>query len=561
LKIKNGIFLLPTASIGTIKNNQAVSHNKKVLFILYINFISFICIVQSLYILPPKVLNSAIKQYLKYRYDAIESKSADALDIQLQLMNQLVSSAEDTVYGKRHNFYLIKNRNQFINQLPIVRYEDLQPYIDLMMQGQQDVLWPGSIQYFSKSSGTTKQRSKYLPISDSFLRSNLIRSSWDTTAFIYKNDENASIFHNKSLIMGGTLHPYSENKDILVGDISAIMINTIPFIGRPFYAPDFETALLSNWDEKIDRIANQCLEHNVVMFGGVPTWNIVLFNKILERTGKNHMLEVWPELKFYLHGGVNFNPYKALFKKYLPIEDFNYIEVYNASEGYFAVQDDFSKDGMRLLTDNGIYYEFIDPTLLGTSNDRLNTLTLDEVELDKNYAIIISTCSGLWRYAIGDTIKFTSLNPYRIKVTGRTEQYINAFGEEVMISNTDKALALTTEEFGIHVNEYTVAPIFLDDANKGYHQWLIEFNHLPQDLNEFSIKLDDNLRNLNSDYDAKRYKDMALQNLKINIAPQGTFLGWLKRKNKVGGQYKIPRLQNDSNIYNEILSTQSSSNV
>jgi hypothetical protein len=272
------------------------------------------------------------------------------------------------------------------------------------------------------------------------------------------------------------------------------------------------------------------------------------------------MLEVWPELKFYLHGGVNFNPYKTLFKKYLPVEDFNYIEVYNASEGYFSVQDDFSNDGMRLLTDNGIYYEFIEPELLGTSNDRLKTLSLDEVELDKNYAIIITTCSGLWRYAIGDTVKFISLSPFRIKVTGRTEQYINAFGEEVMISNTDKALALTIEEFGIHVNEYTVAPFFLDDKNKGYHQWLIEFNSLPQDLNEFSIKLDENLRNLNSDYDAKRYKDLALQNLKINIAPHGTFLGWLKSKNKVGGQYKIPRLQNDTNIYNEILNTQSAAN-
>ncbi len=503
--------------------------------------------------MPPKVLNSAIKRYLKFRYDNLQKKIADTPDLQEAILKDLVTGAEDTEYGKKYDFLNIYDRQDFIHKVPIVRYDQLQPYIERMMNGGQDILWPGAVKYFSKSSGTTNQRSKYLPISDAFLRSNLIRSSWDTTAFIYQNDEEASIFYNKSLIMGGTLHAYGDNTDILVGDVSAIMINTIPFIGRPFYAPDFETALLPNWEEKIERIANQCLEENVVMFGGVPTWNIVLFNRILEKTGKAHMLEVWPELKFYLHGGVNFNPYKALFARYLPDKDFNYIEVYNASEGYFAVQDDFKNEGMRLLIDNGIYYEFIEANKLERDNIDLEAIPLEKVELDKNYAIIITTSSGLWRYLIGDTVKFVSLLPHKLKVTGRIEQYINAFGEEVMISNTDKALALTLEDFNAHVNEYTVAPTFLDDRHKGFHDWLIEFETIPGDIALFEKKLDDNLRALNSDYDAKRFKDLALENLKINVAKKGTFHNWLKSKNKLGGQYKVPRLQNDRKILDEIL--------
>lgn len=477
----------------------------------------------------------------------------DSADLQELVLKDLVTSAEDTEYGKQYDFLNIYDRSDFVNKVPIVKYDQLQPYIARMMEGEQDILWPGAVKYFSKSSGTTRQRSKYLPVSDAFIRSNLIRSSWDTTAFIYHNDDDASIFYNKSLIMGGTLHPYKEGSEIMVGDVSAIMINTIPLIGRPFYAPDFETALLSNWEEKIERIANQCLQENVVMFGGVPTWNIVLFNRILEKTGKSNMLEVWPELKFYLHGGVNFNPYKSLFAKYLPKEDFNYIEVYNASEGYFAVQDDFRKEGMRLLVDNGIYYEFIEPDKLEKGNAEQATLSLEEVELNKNYAIIITTGSGLWRYLIGDTVKFISTFPHRLKVTGRIEQYINAFGEEVMISNTDKALAMTIEAFDVHVREYTVAPNFLDDHNKGFHDWLIEFETIPHNIALFEKKLDDNLRSLNSDYDAKRFKDLALANLKVNVAHNGTFHNWLKSKNKLGGQYKVPRLQNDRKIYDEIL--------
>ncbi len=506
--------------------------------------------------MPPKVLNTAIKQYLRFRYDALKRKSLEAAEIQEAIMLNLVASASETKYGRKYNFGAIKSLSNFKENVPLVKYEDIQEYINEMMHGSENILWPGSIKYFSKSSGTTKQRSKFLPISDSFLRSNLIRSSWDTTAFIYHNDENASIFHNKSLIMGGSLHPFSENENILVGDVSAIMINTIPFIGRPFYAPDFETALLSNFEEKIERIIDQCLDENIVMFGGVPTWNIVLFNRILEKTGKANMLEVWPQLKFYLHGGVNFNPYRSLFKKYLPDENFNYIEVYNASEGYFSVQDDFKTEGMRLLIDNGIYFEFIDPDYLNDVQANLKTLSIDEVEADKNYALIITTASGLWRYVIGDTVKFTSLNPLRIKVTGRTEQYINAFGEEVMISNTDRALAITIEEFGLHVKDYTVAPKFLDDKSQGYHDWLIEFETLPDNIVLFENKLDDNLRSLNSDYDAKRFHDLALSNLKITTVSKDTFHHWLASKNKLGGQFKVPRLQNDHRLYDEILNCQ-----
>jgi hypothetical protein len=504
-----------------------------------------------------KVLNSAIRQYLKYRYGAIIQRDGGEGALQETLRSNLIDSAADTVYGRKYFFDEIVTYQDFQQGIPLVKYDQLFDYIQLMMDGRPDVLWPGKIKYFSKSSGTTKDRSKFLPISDTFLRANLITSSWDTTTFIYQNDPESTIFYHKSLIMGGSLHKYDFNPEILVGDVSAI-INTIPPIGRPFYAPDFEIALMSDWDEKINKIIERCLDEEIVMFGGVPTWNMVLFNKILDVTGKSNMLEVWPHLKYYLHGGVNFLPYKQLFKQYVPSDDFHFIEAYNASEGYFAVQDRFDLEGMRLLLNNGIFYEFIEPKYLDLDESGCKTLTIDQVKLDVNYVMLITTNSGLWRYIVGDTVSFSTLSPYRLKVTGRVEQYINAFGEEVMVSNTDEALAMTMLQFGVNVKEYTVAPMVSRDV--GYHQWLVEFETEPTDVNLFSHELDKNLRQLNSDYDAKRYMDMAISCLKIKSVPKGTFYNWLKMKNKLGGQNKIPRLQNDRLIIDQLLTIHQAAN-
>jgi hypothetical protein len=331
------------------------------------------------------------------------------------------------------------------------------------------------------------------------------------------------------------------------------MIRTIPFIGRFFYTPNHEIALIDNWEEKIQKITDYCSREDVTMFGGVPTWNIVLFNKILDTTGKENILQIWPNLKCYLHGGVNFEPYKNTFESYIPQEEFLYLEAYNASEGYFAIQDTPKNNGMRLLADNGIFYEFIDTDDIEKSNANELTCTLSDVELNKNYAIILSACNGLWRYYVGDTVEFTSLTPPRLKVTGRIEQYINAFGEEVMIGNTDLALTKTLLQLGLQIKDYTVAPYFITNTSKGYHEWLIEFASEPQDINLFEQILDDNLRAVNSDYDAKRIKSLALNRLKVNVAPSGLFNEWLRQKNKLGGQHKVPRLCNNRKYIDEIM--------
>ena len=503
--------------------------------------------------MPLKILNTIIKQYLTFRYKGIVSKAKNASSVQYQLLKNLVSEAKNTLYGKQHSFGLLKNYNDFKKIVPIVKYDDIFPHIESMMNGVENILWPGKIKYFSKSSGTTNQRSKYIPISNEFLRKNLIRSSWDTTTFIFNIDPSAELFHRKSLIMGGSLHSYDRNKDVVIGDVSAIMIKTIPFLGTHFYTPHYSIALLNNWEEKIEKISSQCSNEDITMFGGVPTWNIVLFNKILEKTGKENILEIWPNLKFYLHGGVNFEPYRSTFANFIPTQNFQYIEAYNASEGYFAIQDTKSNEGMRLLTDNGIFYEFLDADYVDNPDRNELTVTIDNVKLNKNYAIIISGCNGLWRYIVGDTIEFSSLNPYRLKVTGRIEQHINAFGEEVMIGNTDQALSKTLHELNLKIKDYTVAPYYLTNNSKGYHEWLIEFENNPIDVEIFEQKLDNNLRAINSDYDAKRFNDLALIRLKVNVAPKGLFNEWLKNKNKLGGQHKVPRLSNSRKYLDEIM--------
>lgn len=498
-----------------------------------------------------KWINVLVKRYLRRRSAKIEYFRQHPKEVQSELLMSLLYKARHTEYGQKYDFRSILSLSDFSKKVPISDYEELHPWIDQMMHGIPDVLWPGQVRWFAKSSGTTNDKSKFIPVSPENLSGCHVKSSWDAVALLYERRPDMGVFSEKNLVMGGSLQRFEPFPDTHFGDVSAIMVHHMPVIGRPFYTPDFETALLPNWDEKIEKIAQICSRENVTLFGGVPTWTIVLFNRILELTGKENMLEVWPEVKAYMHGGVGFGPYEAQFRDFIPTDDFIYHEVYNASEGFFAVQDQSTDKDMLLLLDNGMYFEFLPEEEWESENPE--AIPLWETEIGKQYALVVSTNSGLWRYTPGDTVRFTSVAPYRIQITGRTRQCINVFGEEVMIANTDRAIAETSQVFGVEINDYTVAPIFLEGTKQGGHQWLVEFNGRVPDVLEFSQALDQKLQALNGDYEAKRYQDMALQNLELIDLPQGTFQYWMASKGKLGGQHKVPRLSNNRKHVEEIL--------
>ncbi len=500
-----------------------------------------------------KILNKGFKKYLNFQHRRVQRYIETPHPVQDAWLERLVQTAKYTQWGRTFGFKHIKNGDDFAKQVPVQDYESLKPYIKRMMYGEKDVLWSGAVKWYSKSSGTTSDKSKFIPVTSVNLKFCHIRGSWDTMSILYQNNPNARQFENKSLIMGGSLEPFQPYPKTKFGDVSAILIHHMPVVARPFYTPDVDTALMSNFEEKIERMARIVgQEKDLVMIGGVPTWTIVLFKRILELTGKQNMLEVWPNLQAYVHGGVNFEPYREQFKQFIPSSKFIYQEVYNASEGYFAIQNDPKEKDMLLLLDNGVYYEFLPMEEWGNENPE--TIQLKDVEIGKNYALVISTNSGLWRYLIGDTVTFTSTYPFKVKITGRTKQYINAFGEEVMVSNTDKALTLACEQTGAMVSDYTVAPIYLSGNQKGGHEWLVEFEKLPKNLNNFTNCLDQNLQHINSDYEAKRFKDMALEKLRLQAIPKGSFNKWLKMKGKLGGQHKVPRLSNNRKYVDDILS-------
>lgn len=495
--------------------------------------------------------NKIMRLFLYIRMKRLEKIRNEGVALQHSILSDFMERAEHTSYGHKFGFKDIGDYESFKKNVPIVTYEDLQPYIRRMMLGEADVLWPGKVKWYAKSSGTTSDKSKYLPITDEFYINNLISSSWDTSTIMYDLMPDCNSFQGKNLTMCGSLSKLSEFPDAVIGDVSAIMFDRMPAVGKPFMAPDKEIALMPNWDEKIAKMSKQLLHEDIVLFGGVPTWTIVLFERMLEETGFDNMLEIWPNVSTYIHGGVGFEPYKKIFEKYIPKDDFHYLEAYNASEGFFAVQDSSNPaNGMLLLTNNEIFYEFL--PIDDVDHNHENTVPLEGVIAGKNYAIVISTSSGLWRYMPGDTVKFSSTKPYRLKVTGRTKHFINVFGEEVMISNTDQALKMACEEFGCIVSEYTVGPRFLEGSKKGGHEWMIEFEKPPIDIKIFEIKLDQYLQSVNSDYEAKRYMDIALDNLKVNILPRGTFVKWLQSKGKSGGQHKVPRLSNSRQYIEEI---------
>ncbi len=497
------------------------------------------------------LVNSIFTWIMKKRMHQIELFIKYPHDVQDEWFQNLISTAQHTEWGKIHGYESIFNQEQFKERVPIQTYDSLKPYIEKMMSGEQNILWPSEIKWFAKSSGTTNDRSKFIPVSEESLEECHFKGGKDLLSMYCNNRPDTRIFTGKCLVLGGSHQINQLNADSCFGDLSAVLIKNLPFWAEFYRTPDMSIALMDNFEEKVEKMARATIDVNVTNISGVPTWNIVLAKRILEITGKDNLLEVWPNLEFYFHGAVNFNPYREQFKKLIPSNDMYYLETYNASEGFFGIQDQSDSEEMLLMLDYGIYYEFLPMEDLDKENPK--TLRLDEVELHKNYALIISTNAGLWRYMIGDTIKFTSLSPHRIQITGRTKHFINAFGEELIIDNAEKGLSKACKETGAIIRDYTACPIYFQGNEAGGHEWIIEFEKKPDDLERFTDLMDQTLREINSDYDAKRYKDMALGRPLVHLAPDGTFYEWMKSRGKLGGQHKVPRLANDRGYVDEIL--------
>ncbi|POS01471.1 GH3 auxin-responsive promoter [Flavobacterium croceum DSM 17960] len=500
--------------------------------------------------MPLPIINSIASWVLKQRIHQIELFLKYPHEVQNELLLNLIRNCEKTVIGNKYDFASIKNYEAFAERVPISAYEDLEPMIEETRKGYQNIFWHTPIKWFAKSSGTTNAKSKFIPVSNEALEDCHYKGSKDLLCMYLNNNENSEMFLGKSLRLGGSSQIY-ENNNTFFGDLSAILIENMPMWAEFSSTPSNKTSLMSEWEAKLTAIINETKQENVTSFAGVPSWILVLMNRILQETGKSNLIELWPNLEVYFHGGVSFEPYREQYKSLLPKSDFKYYEIYNASEGFFAIQDLNYSNDLLLMLDYGIFYEFIPMETFGTTHQK--TIRLNDVELHKNYAVVITTNAGLWRYLIGDTVRFTSLKPYRIRVSGRTKHYINVFGEELMVENTDMALATTCKNFNCEVKDYTVAPIFMHGKEKGAHEWIIEFSKCPDDVKAFEQELDKTLQSLNSDYEAKRYNNMTLNLLKINVARENLFYDWLKTKNKLGGQNKIPRLSNQRDYLEQLL--------
>jgi hypothetical protein len=480
----------------------------------------------------------------------IESWMNNPVAAQREVLQDLVTTAQYTQFGHQYKFAKLFNLREFKNTVPVHEYDDIKPYIERMMQGEENVLWPTPVTWFAKSSGTTSDKSKFIPVSEESMKDGHFKASKDVLTLYYNNFPASDLLTGKGLVIGGSHNIYPFNEEIQFGDLSAVLMQNAPFWTNWIRTPELSVLLMDEWESKIEKLAETTVKENVTSISGVPTWNLVLFRRILELTGKQTIAEVWPELELFMHGGVSFVPYREQFEKVIG-KPINYLEMYNASEGFFAAQDQPGEEGMLLFADHGIFYEFMPLEEYGKQFPK--TIGLNKVELGKNYALIISTNGGLWRYIVGDTIQFTSLQPFRIKVSGRIKHFINAFGEELMVDNTDKAIAIACEQTGAIVNEYTAAPIYFSQGNNGAHEWLIEFEKDPVGLNDFVYELDTALKNLNSDYEAKRHKNIALRLPFVQPVPKGTFHRWLQSKGKMGGQHKVPRLSNDRTYVEEII--------
>jgi hypothetical protein len=497
-----------------------------------------------------KLLSPAISRLARLRMWRIESWMNNPVAAQREVLQDIVTTAQYTQFGHQYQFSGLFSIRDFKNTVPVHEYDDLKPYIERMMNGEENVLWPTPVTWFAKSSGTTSDKSKFIPVSEESLKDGHYKASKDVLTIYYNNFPSSNLLTGKGLVIGGshTIHHY--NEEVHYGDLSAVLMQNAPFWSNWIRTPDLSIALMDEWENKIEKLAESTIRENVTSISGVPTWTLVLLRRILEITGKKTIGEVWPNLELYLHGGVSFVPYQEQFEVIIG-KPISYLEMYNASEGFFAAQDTPTEEGMLLFADHGIFYEFMPVEEYGKKFP--HTIGLNKVELNKNYAVVISTNGGLWRYIVGDTVQFTSLQPHRVKVTGRLKHFINAFGEELIVDNADKAIALACEQTGAVVNEYSAAPIYFSHDSTGAHEWLIEFEKEPSGLNDFVYELDTALKNLNSDYEAKRHKNIALRLPFVHPVPKSTFHKWLHSKGKLGGQHKVPRLSNNRNYIEEIL--------
>ena len=498
-----------------------------------------------------KLLSPAISRLARLRLWRIENWVSDSIAAQREVLQHLITSAQYTEFGRKYNFEKLFSISEYKKCVPIHEYDDIKPYILRMMKGEENILWNTPVNWFAKSSGTTSDKSKFIPISDESLTDTHFKASKDVLTNYYKNYPESDLLTGKSLVVGGSHQVHHVNEDIQFGDLSAVLMQNTPFWGHWIRTPELSVALLDEWENKIEKLAQITMNENVTSLAGVPTWTIVLIKRILELSGKQYLKDVWPNLELYIHGGVSFVPYREQLDKLIG-KDINYLEIYNASEGFIAGQDKLNEEGMLLYTDHGIFYEFMPVDEYGKEEPQ--TIGLKDVVLHKNYALVISTNGGLWRYLIGDTIQFTSLLPYKIKVTGRLKHYINAFGEEIIVDNSDNAIAVASEKTGAVVTDYTAAPIYFSDESNGAHEWLIEFDKAPDDLNTFTFELDNALKSINSDYEAKRHKNIALRMPVVHPVKKGTFNEWLRNKGKLGGQHKVPRLSNERTLVEEIKS-------
>lgn len=500
--------------------------------------------------MPIPIVNSIASWILKKRIHHMELFKKHPNEVQNELLLDLISKAQNTEIGKTYDFKDIKNYETFRERLPVQTYEDLEATFERCRQGESNIIWPTPISMFAKSSGTTSAKSKFIPVSQEALEDCHYAASKDLLCMYLNNNPNSKLFTGKSLRLGGSKEIYKDN-GTYYGDLSALLISNMPFWATYSSTPGNEVSLMSDWETKMQAIVDETIKERVTSLAGVPSWMLVLLNDVLKTTGKTSISEVWPDLEVYFHGGVSFEPYRNQYEHIIPNPNMQYYEIYNASEGFFAAQDLNNSKDLLLMLDYGIFYEFIPMSTYGTPREKV--INLSEVETGKNYAMVITTNSGLWRYKIGDTIRFTSLNPHRIRVTGRTKHYINVFGEELIIENAESAINKTAKELDCEVMEYTAAPVFMEGKKKGAHEWILEFKTPPENLSDFQIQLDKNLQEVNSDYEAKRYNNMTLDLLKIHKARPKLFQSWLKKHNKLGGQHKIPRLSNNREYLEELL--------
>lgn len=491
---------------------------------------------------------------MKKRIHQIELFLKYPVDVQNELLDNLLHTAANTEYGKKYEFKSIKgNIREFQERIPVVNYENMYPYIERLLQGEQNILWPTDIKWFAKSSGTTNAKSKFIPVSPEALEDCHYKGGKDMLSIYMNNYPDTKMFTGKGLTIGGSheINKMDKNSNSYYGDVSAVIMKNLPIWAKIARTPSLDIALMHDWEEKLKLMSEVTSQENVTSISGVPTWTIVLIEKVLEITGKKNILEVWPNLEVFVHGAVAFGPYRSVFENLIPSKEMRYMETYNASEGFFGIQDQVGSEDLLLMLDYGVFYEFVPYEELDKEHPR--ALTLSEVELGKNYAMLITTNAGLWRYKIGDTVKFTSKDPYRIRISGRTKHFINAFGEEVIIENAEYAVSKACRETGASIENFTAGPVYLEQGKQGSHEWVIEFKVLPNDEQRFIDVLDAALKEVNSDYEAKRQGNIALYPPRVHFAEEGTFYQWMKKRGKLGGQNKVPRLANNREYLDDVL--------